>query len=351
MLGVGVGVGVAALAAVVATSASGLTSGGRLTTVAGGGSKFLDRSKAIPARSAQLMTPPDMVVDGRGNLYFIEASGRASVHKISAERITHFAGTADSRTGSRDDGVPATSAVLANLEGLAVDRQGNVYISGEQPAMVRKVSPDGTITTIAGQRDWVACSGSDPGDGGPATAARLCMPQGLAVDAKGNVYITDQNRIRRVSRDGTITTIAGTGKAGYSGDGGPATRARVNAPQSVAVDSRGNVYFCDALNQRVRKVSGNGTITTFVRRGCSGGEAANAGLAVDVQGNLYVADGDVLKVTPGGKVTTFLGPPTLVVDGRRVQVKPHELATSAIAYGRGALFVAAHDRIYKAAAR
>jgi sugar lactone lactonase YvrE len=340
------GLGVAGAAAAVATSASGLTSGGRLTTFAGGGSTYLATSKPIPARSAQLRTPDNMVMDGRGNLYFT-GLGLNRVYKISAGRITLLAGTGEPSRGSRDDGVPAIAADLAP-QGLAVDRQGNVYIAEEASGLVRKVTPGGTITTVAGQRD-MPCSNS--GDGGPATTAILCQPQGLAVDGQGNLYITEGARLRKVSRNGTITTIAGTGTAGYSGDGGPATRARVNAPGPVAVDSKGNVYFCDVLNRRVRKVSPNGTIATFVPRGCSFGEARNAALAVDGQGNLYIADSDVLKVTPAGKVTTFLGPPTLVLDGRRVRVKPGELATGTIAYGRGALYIAAHERVFKATAR
>lgn len=323
------GVALAAVAAVVATSASGVTSGGRLTTIAGragGGSTSLPTpGKAIPAKSAYMYTPWALAVDGQGNVYF-QDNGSHQVHKVSAGRITQFG-----------FGGPNIS--------LAVDRQGNVYELG---GVVRKVTPGGTITIFAGLFDAPAgpCS---RGDGGPATAAVLCFPRGVAVDGKGNLYITESARVRKVSRDGTITTIAGTGKGGFSGDGGPATRARLSSPGSVAADLKGNVYFCDA--GRVRKVSRSGIITTFSPKGCGVPGEADNGLAVDRQGNVYVANGDVYKVTPGGRITTFVGAPSLVVDGRRVSLKPGELSPEAVAYGRGTLFIATDRRIFKATAR
>ncbi len=273
-------------------------------------------------------------MDGRGNVYF-QDNGSPRVHKVSAGRITQFA----------DLGGPTS---------LAVDRQGNVYT---EVGVIRKVSPDGTNTIFAGRLG--ASSATTPcssGDGGPATAATLCFARGVAVDGKGNLYITERARVRKVSRNGTITTIAGTGTPGFSGDGGPATRARLSAgPGSVAADLKGNVYFCDGGVSgsvgRVRKVSRSGIITTFSPKGCGvPGEAAN-GLAVDRQGNLYIANGDVYKVTPGGKITTFVGAPSLVVDGRRVSLKPGEVSPAAVAYGRGTLFIVADQRILKATAR
>ena len=169
----------------------------------------------------------------------------------------------------------------------------------------------------------------------------------MAVDGKGNLYITERARVRKVSRDGTITTIAGTGERGFSGDGGQATRALLYDPRSVAADAIGNVYLCDAASNgggRVRKVSRSGIITTFFPKGCGVPGEADNGLAVDRQGNVYVASGDVYKLTPGGTVTTFVGAPSLVVDGRRVSLKPGELSATAVAYGRGALYIAAGDR-------
>ena len=152
-------------------------------------------------------------------------------------KITTFAGTGE--LGFSGDGGPATSAQLSFPYGVAVDNRGNVYIAGANS--VRKVTPAGTITTIAGEYATPGFSG----DVGPATSARLRGPLEIAVDGKGNVYIADtnNNRVRKVSTSGTITTIAGTGKAGFSGDGGPATSARLDFPYEggVAVDGGGNV--------------------------------------------------------------------------------------------------------------
>ena len=136
---------------------------------------------------------------------------------------------------------------------MAVDTRGNVYIADADDHRVRKVSPVGTITTIAGTGKY-----GFSGDGGPATKAKLHGPSGVAVDAKGNVYIVDRtnNRVRKVSPGGTITTFAGTGAVtapSFFGDGGPAIKARV-FPSGVAVDAKGNVYIADLSNRRVRKV-------------------------------------------------------------------------------------------------
>ena len=193
--------------------------------------------------------------------------------------------------------------------------QGNVYIADFHDHKVRKVS-GGTITTFAG----TGVAGFS-GDGGPATAARLNGPYAVAVDGQGNVYIADgyNHSVRKVSAGGTIRTIAGTGKQGFSGDGGPATSARLFYPQGVAVDGQGNVYIADTSNHRVRKVSRGGTITTFAGGGSSrgdGGRATSAqlsgpyGVAVDGRGNVYIPDyGDhlVRKVSPGGTISMFAG--------------------------------------------
>jgi hypothetical protein len=165
-----------------------------------------------------------------------------------AGTITTIAGTG--RIGSSGDGGPATSAQLGWPYGVAVDGKGNVYIAEEEANRVRKVSPAGTITTIAG-------GGPATGDGGPATAAQVRSPHGVAVDGQGNVYIAEypSHRVRMVSPGGTITTIAGTGAGGHSGDGGPATSAQLYAPWGLAVDGQGNVYIGEYGNRTVRKVA------------------------------------------------------------------------------------------------
>src|SRR3989442_1226667 len=179
--------------------------------------------------------------------------------------------------GSIGDGGPATSAALLYPTGVAMDGAGNLYIADSTNCRVREVS-GGTITTVAGTG---GCTYG--GDGGPASSAALADPAGVALDGAGNLYIADYRncRVREVS-GGIITTVAGTGSCGFSGDGGPATRAALNFPYTVALDGAGNLYIADSFNCRVREVSG-GTITTVAGTGnCGfsgdGGPATSAAL-------------------------------------------------------------------------
>ena len=198
--------------------------------------------------------------------------------------------------GYSGDNTAATSATLASPAAVAYDTTGNLYIADAQNHVIRKVDTTGIITTVAG-------SGTEgyAGDGGSATAALLDTPTGVAVDKNGNLYIADShnNVIRRVS-GGTITTVAGTGTAGYSGDGTAATAAMLFQPQAVAVDANGNLFIADTGNYRIREVSST-IITTVAGDGVQGyfgdgGTATAAGLdtptgvAVDTSGNLYIAD-------------------------------------------------------------
>ena len=274
--------------------------GGTITTVAGTG-QVLSVGDGGPATSAGLYGPRGVAVDGRGNLYIADPQAN-TVRKVSpGGTITTFAGGMLDKVGFSGDGGPVTSAKVNGPWGVAVDGKGNVYIADTLNFRVRKVSPSGTITTIAG----TGKSGFS-GDGGPATSAQLASPHGVAVDKKGNLYIADfvNNRVRKVSPSGRITTIAGTGKSGYSGDGGPATSAQLFFPVGVAVDRRGNVYIADS-SSRVRMVNSRGTITTVAGNGTSGGTPSSLGdggpatsarawgvlgVAVDAQGNLYIAD-------------------------------------------------------------
>jgi hypothetical protein len=321
-----VGVAVLAVAVVAVSGASGVSSSGTITTIAGTGQPGVSgfSGDGGPATKAKLGYPQGVAVDGKGNVYIADTAN-ARVRKVNRDgTITTFAGTGElGDYPYSGDGGPATSAQLYEPVGVAVDEQGNLYIVDSHYSVVRKVSPGGTINAFAGGNGF-----GFSGDGGPATSARLREPHGLAADDDGNVYIADSSnhRVRKVTPGGTITTIAGTGDFGFSGDGGPATSAKLDGPEGVAVDGKGNVYIADGIgSMRVRKVSPGGTITTFAGNGTcdlepklSGdrGPAKKAqlcdpvGVAVDGKGNVYVADnGDyrVRKVSPRGIITAFAG--------------------------------------------
>ncbi|OPY76594.1 MAG: tRNA nuclease WapA precursor [Syntrophorhabdus sp. PtaU1.Bin050] len=196
--------------------------------------------------------------------------------------------------GYSGDGGPATQAALGTPSSMAVDEKGNLYIADTSAHSVRKVDSNGIITTVAGNGQ----SGFS-GDGGPATQAKLAQPRLITIDNAGNLYIVDclNMRIRRVDINGIITTVAGNGQSGFSGDGGPATQASLN-PQGIAIDSAGNLYLAES--NRIRKVDGNGIIATVAGNGqyeWSGdnGPAIEAGLgrpgvmAIDKAGNLFVS--------------------------------------------------------------
>jgi uncharacterized protein (TIGR03437 family) len=251
-------------------------------------------------------------VDASGNIFIADA-GNSQIRKVTLQgTITTVAGNGSG--GFSGDGGPATSAQLSQPIGVAVDASGNIFIADVSNSRIRKVTPQGTITTVAG-----SSSAGFSGDGGPATLAQLNGASGVAVDALGNIFIgDDQNsRIRKVTPQGTITTVAGNGSRGFSGDGGPATSAQL-APVGVAVDGSGNIFIAD--NGRIRKVTPQGTITTVAGRGSGGfggdgGPATSAGLApvgvaVDASGNLLIADwgnNRIRKVTPQGIITTVAG--------------------------------------------
>jgi len=291
-----------------------VTPAGIISTVAGNGS-FRFSGDGGPATSASFRLPGGVAVDTAGNL-FVADKDNHRVRRITQTRtINTVAG--DGTAVFSGDGGPGTSASLRFPNGVAVDLTGNIYIADAQNRRVRKVSTAGTISTVAGN------GGSDfSGDGGPATGAGIFVPDGVALDAAGNLYIADRenNRIRKVTPTGTISTVAGNGVRGFSGDGGSATATALNYPTGVAVDAAGNLFIADHQNNRIRKVTSAGTMTTFAGNGTSGfsgdgGQATSAslspnGVTVDAAGNLYIADTShqrIRKVTPAGIISTVAG--------------------------------------------
>ncbi|NQT70398.1 MAG: hypothetical protein HQ552_12545 [Desulfobacteraceae bacterium] len=222
-----------------------------IDTVAGNGTGGHSGDNG-PATDARFSSPYGVAVDSTGNLY-ISDSSNSRIRKVDSNGvITTAAGNGN--YGYSGDNGPATDARLYYPEGVAVDNAGNLYIADDSNHRIRKVDTSGVITTVAGNG-----SGGYSGDNGPATNARLYYPRRVAVDNAGNLYIADyrNHRIRKVDTNGVITTVAGKGSKGYSGDNGPATDARLNIPQDVAVDSAGNRYIADTYNSRVRKVEMN----------------------------------------------------------------------------------------------
>ena len=269
-----------------------------------------------PAAEAQLDRPYGVAVDASGHVYVADRYNNR-IRRIGPDgTISTFAGTGVSGYGG--DGGPAVEAQLSSPRGLSVDASGHVYVADTVNHRIRRIGPDGTISTFAGT--GVAGYG---GDGGPAIEAQLDAPIGVAVDGSGIVYVADalNYRIRRIGPDGTISTFAGTGVSGDGGDGGPATGAQLDIPIGVAVDAEGNVYVADLDNHRIRRIGPNGTISTFAGTGESGyggdgGAAVDARLAdpwdvaVDAEGNVYVADGDnhrIRRIGRDGTISTFAG--------------------------------------------
>ena len=257
-----------------------------------------------------------MALDNAGNLYIADG-GNNRIRKVdSAGMITTVAGTGTAGFGG--DGGAAVAAQLSSPTGVAPDGSGNLYIADTDNGRIRKVDSAGNITTVAGDGTF-----GFGGDGGAAVAAQLNSPSGVAPAGSGNLYIADQNndRIRKVDSAGNITTVAGDGTTGFGGDGGAAVAAQLNLPHSVAVDGSGNLYIADWGNHRIRKVDSAGVITTVAGSGTAGfggdGGAAVAarlslptGVAVDGAGNLYIADWGnhrIRKVNSAGVITTVVG--------------------------------------------
>jgi uncharacterized protein (TIGR03437 family) len=229
---------------------------GVITTFAGDGEAAY-RGDNGPANQASLADPEGVAVDRNNNVYIAD-SGNGVVRRVTPEGIiTTFAGSANPGPGTGDGG-PATKAALQYPIYVLPDDTGNVYIADADDSRIRKVVPDGTISTIAGNGN-----SADAGDGGPATSASFLTPFGLAFDAARNLYVSDYdaNRIRRIAADGTIQAFAGNGKAGFGGDGGPKENATFNNPAGLAFDSAGALYIADSSNSYIRRIAPDGTVT------------------------------------------------------------------------------------------
>jgi uncharacterized protein (TIGR03437 family) len=239
--------------------------------------------------------PEGVAEDSTGNVYASSFGNDLTyVLKYAGSQVAYFAGNGTS--GFSGDNGQATKAELGEVTSIAVDTTGNFYLADDGNARIRRIDTTGSITTIAGTGAQGAM-----GDGGPATKAGM-DPYDIAIDKTGAIYVADtsNNVIRKFTPGGSITTVAGTGAEGFSGDGGPATKAMLDFPTGVAVDSAGNLYICDNLNSVVRKVTTDGVIHTIAGDGyfypfSGDGAALKQNLdpyriTVDASGNLYVAD-------------------------------------------------------------
>lgn len=295
---------------------------GNITTIAGSGAHGCSGDNGA-ATSALLFSPEAIAVDTGGNLYIADSECNR-IRKVNAATgiITTVAGNGNGNYSG--DNVAATASSLSYPAGVAVDANGNLYIADSSNNRVRMVSAaTGIISTVAGTGAGsnsplnTPLGGGYTGDGGPATSAELHAPSAVAVDAAGNLYIADagNNVIRKVSAaTGIITTVAGKGVAGYSGDNGPAASAELDNPNGIAVDAGGNLYIGDSFNNVVRKVNAaTGIIITVAGNGTGAGSALGGnlltggfsgdhgpatsaelffpwGVTVDASGNLYIAD-------------------------------------------------------------
>lgn len=269
---------------------------------------------SVPGGSAGAM---GLAVDASGNLYIADRVNDV-VRKIApGGATTTVAGSGPCPDPELDicysgDGGPATSAQLLGPWDIALDGSGNLYIADTGNNVIRKVTPSGTISTIAGKYAFVSPTGpvgGYSGDGGPATSAQLSSPYSVAVDVAGNLYIADtgNNIIRKVTPGGTITTIAGNHGQGYGGDGGPAINAQLAAPRGVAVDDAGNLYVGDTGNNVVREIETVLNLSTAALPTSQLSTAAN--LCIGVAENAG-STGQMSSAT-----NVFLGISTMVSDG------------------------------------
>ncbi len=263
-----------------------------------------------PAANAQVSYLTGIATDSLGNLYIAD-TGNDRIRKVdTAGKITTIAGTGVQ--GYTGDGGPAVSAQLSNPRWVAVGASGNIYFSDQYPLRIRRIAPNGIITTVAGNG-----TSGDTGDGGPAVSASFQDISGLSTDVAGNLYIVDGNsrRVRKVTvASGIIATVAGNGTSGFSGDGGPATSAQLNFPQGVAIDSEGAMYISDNGNARIRKVLG-GTITTVAGTGSTTCSPNGSALSACILPTALVAKGTTVVFAEKRRLRQLLGGSVFAIAG------------------------------------
>ena len=299
-----------------------VTLDGIIMTIAGNGT-FGYSGDGSAANAAQLAYPHGLAFDSAGDLFIADTSNNV-IREITPDgNINTVVG--DGTPGYTGDAGPPTAAELYAPYAVALDSAGDLYITDSNNNVIREVVSTGPMQNAAGEAllsgiiQTVGGNGYPgySGDGGPFAGAQFYYPKGLAIDAAGNLYIADfgNSVIRKVAVNGTITTVAGNGAPGYLGDGSAATNAELNFPEDVAVDSKGDLYIADTINQVIREVLPSGVISTVAGNGIAGyagdgGPATNAeffnpkGVAVNTTGSVYVADWDnqvIRQLTPTGK--------------------------------------------------
>jgi trimeric autotransporter adhesin len=334
-----------------------ISSSGIVSTYAGNGTAGFGGDGGV-ATSASLRSPQGVLLDAAGNLYIADRDNqrvrRVAPNGSVSGAIVTIAGSGTA--GYSGDGGLAGSANLDSPASVALDAAGNLFIGGFG-GRIRFVTPAGIIGTAAGAGN----KEFGVGDGGTAAGAKLAGPRSVAFDAAGNAYVADygNHRLRKITAAGVISTVAGTGTAGSAGDGGAATSAQLNGPYGVAVDAGGNVYVSEYGGHRVRKITPAGIISTYAGTGiggftADGGAATGAGinspsgLAIDGIGNLYIADFNnqrVRRVTPAGTISTVAGTGTFGFsgDGGLATIANISRVTSVGLDGLGSLWIADYD--------
>lgn len=336
--------------------------GGQISTIAGTGP-----ADGGAATSAAVLAPSGVAVDSAGNLYISERYNLIRKVTASTGVISTLAGTGG--YGFNGDNINAAQATVSNPRHIVARPSGDVIFADQGNARVRKIAPNGVITTIAGNGTY-----THSGDGGPATSAGILAPEGVAVDSAGNIFISDNgtHRVRRIdAATGIITTVAGNGTAGYSGDGAGAAAATLSYPKGLAFDTGGNLYIADSNNHRVRRIAaGSGIITTVAGSGASFGPANDGGLATaavvmapvgvvfNAAGDLFISEQwghRVRKVfTANGLITTIAGDGTSGSSGDNVAATAAQLdQPQGIAFdGSSNLYIAdlINNRVRKVAA-